>query len=200
MSDVPPTARALTLADLARVMPIVQREARRALRRRGLPSQEREDLEQDLLVDLLRRMPSFDGARGSLEAFATLCCRHHALRQAERLSRERVRHHHLGFDDPTGLDDGAGGALALAETLPESEGLAAWWGQPIDPHVALERQWDVAQASDALTEDELRLAGALAVQPATEAFHGASLSRATGYRRVREMRLRLLAAGIAEAA
>jgi RNA polymerase sigma-70 factor (ECF subfamily) len=44
--------------------------ARRLVRRLRLPAHEREDLRQDLLVDLIARLPAFDPARGRLGAFA----------------------------------------------------------------------------------------------------------------------------------
>ena len=114
----------LSVADLARVLPIVRREARRALHRRGLPQQERDDLQQDMLVDLLARMPAFDSTRGTLEAFTTVCCRHHATRQAERLRRERAHRHIASFDDRVGTEESSGAPLTLGETLSDQPSTA----------------------------------------------------------------------------
>ena len=195
-----PAAPLLTVVDLARILPIARREARRALRRRGLPSQELEDLQQDMLVDLLSRMPAFDNTRGTLEAFATVCCRHHAMRQAERLRRDRARRHIASFDDPVGAEDGAGAPLTLAETLPQEASLAGWWGQPTDAVAAVERRLDLERAAACIHPDDYALCACLSAGPMREAVGVGGASRATLYRRVTEMRLSLLAAGIAAAA
>lgn len=194
-----PPAPPLTLKDLARVLPIVRREAWRALHRRGLPQQDREDLQQDMLVDLLKRMPAFDGDRGTLDAFVTVCCRHHAMRRAERLSRDRARRHSASFDDQVGRDDGCGARLTLGEVLPENVGLSAWWGQPTDAIAAAERRLDLERAASCIDQHDHPLCRMLSAEPMHVAIRGATVSRATIYRRVAEMRLNLLAAGIASA-
>jgi len=190
----------LSVADLARVLPIVRREARRALHRRGLPQQERDDLQQDMLVDLLARMPAFDSTRGTLEAFTTVCCRHHATRQAERLRRERAHRHIASFDDRVGTEESSGAPLTLGETLPLSDSLAAWWGQPTDAAAALERRLDLERAAACIDRQDHDLCTALSAGPMCDAVRSAPSSRATIYRRVGEIRLRLLAAGIGSAA
>ena len=76
--------------------------ARRLRRKLCLPVCEREDLGQDLLVDLLRRLPAYDPARGSIGAFATSSCATSprgspsaitvsAVRRVGRCSRSRCR-------------------------------------------------------------------------------------------------------------
>ena len=78
----------LSLADLDVVHPLAARYARRLCQTLGRPSHEREDFEQDMLLDLLTRLPGFDPARGTLAAFATVCFQHRASRLATRLRRE----------------------------------------------------------------------------------------------------------------
>ena len=194
------SAPALSVADLTRVLPIARRESWRALHRRGLPQQEREDLQQDMLVDLLARMQAFDTARGTLEAFATVCCRHHAMRRAERLRRERAHRHIASFDDRVGTEESSGAPLTLGETLPLSDSLAAWWGQPTDAAAALERRLDLERAAACIDRRDYSLCLALSAEPMHVAVRAAASSRATIYRRVAEIRLGLLAAGIASAA
>mgnify|MGYP001451786420 FL=1 len=99
----------LSLADLALLHPIAEREARRVCRIARLPAQEREDIRQDLLLDLLTRLPAFDPARGSLEAFATVCFRHRGIRLAARIRRERDGRHPASLDEPIAGADGEEG-------------------------------------------------------------------------------------------
>lgn len=190
-----PTPITLTLADLSRLRPIIRREAWRALRRRGLPAQEREDVEQELLLDLLQRLPAFDAARGSLEAFATVCARHHAVRCAERLRRDRGRQHCTRLDDPVALDDD--GTLTLAETLPEA---AALWPAHADATMAVEQRVDLARAAVPLALHDQALCLAMSRGGMQRALRATGISRASAYRRLAELRLGLLAAGISTAA
>lgn len=197
---MPAAAHALTFDDLDRLRPILRREARRMMRIARLPAQEREDVEQDMLLDLLARLPGFDPARGTLEAFATVCFRHRGIRLAERLRRERQRHHLTAFDEVVSQDRDPEGRLTLAEVLPEADGLLAWWGQPWDAAAAVERRLDLNRAAAALDSRDHPLCAALSAASAQEAVRAGTLSRASFYRRLGEMRLRLLAAGIASAA
>ena len=60
------------------------------LRRRLRPAAcDHDDLRQELLVDLIRRLPAYDPARGSLGAFANVVLRNQATRIAARVMRER---------------------------------------------------------------------------------------------------------------
>jgi RNA polymerase sigma-70 factor (ECF subfamily) len=83
--------------------------AARLRRRLRLPRADLDDLRQDLLVDLIRRLPAFDARRGSIGAFAGIVLRNHASRIAARLARERraTGGGLLSLDAPAG-DDGYG--------------------------------------------------------------------------------------------
>ena len=72
-----------------------------------------------MLVDLIRRLPAFDPARGTLGAFANVVLRNHAARIAARVMRERraTGGALLSLDAPR--PDGT----TLADTLSEADGL-----------------------------------------------------------------------------
>ena len=57
--------------------------AQRLRRKLSMPLCEREDLGQDLLVDLLRRLPAYDPARGSIGAFANIVLRNQSAHSTE---------------------------------------------------------------------------------------------------------------------
>src|SRR5437879_2260556 len=65
-------------------------KASRLVRDLGLPGHERDDLRQELLVDLLARYKRFDPERGALGAFAGAVVRHRAMGLASRIVRERT--------------------------------------------------------------------------------------------------------------
>lgn len=184
----------LTFAEFEPLHRMAVRMARGLCRRLGLPAHESEDFAQDLLTDLIARLPGFNPAQGELGAFALTCFRHHAALLAHRTQRHRALHHPTSLDDP--LPDGS---ATVGAVLSEADGYGAWMGQQTDAFVNVDRRLDLERVADVLTEADAPLCAALArgdVDPARRA----GLSRTTAFRRVRELRLRLRAAGIAPVA
>ncbi|CAH0128108.1 sigma factor [Roseomonas sp. CECT 9278] len=187
----------LSLADLDVVHPLAERYARRLCRTLGRPGHEQEDMEQDMLLDLLARLRGFDPARRTLAAFATVCFRHRASRLATRLRREKRERHEASLDDAV---PGQEEELTLADIIPESEGYAAWCGQQTDAVSALERRLDLDRAGAILDQRDHSICAALTHSTPHELGQQGPLPRSVLYRRIRELRLRLLAGGIAAAA
>lgn len=185
-----------SLVALDAVHRLAAQEARRLCRRLGLPAQEREDVQQELLADFLARLPAFDAARGELAAFARVCFRHRAARIARDVQRERAGRHPLSLDDALPGGDG----LTLGDTLGEADGYAAWCGQPTDAIAALERRLDLERAAADLDPEDHPLCAALAEHTPHALGEQRTMPRMRIYRRLRELRLRLLAAGIPSAA
>jgi hypothetical protein len=183
----------LSLADLDLIRPIAKSQASRLRRTLGRPGHEQEDMEQDLLLDLITRLRSFDPARGTLAAFATICFQHRAARLATRLRREKRERHDATLDDAV---PGQEEPLTLADIIPESEGYAAWCGQNTNAVAALERRLDLDRASALLDARDLDICVALSRATPHEVGRQGLLPRSVLYRRIREMRLRLLIGGI----
>src|SRR6056297_344513 len=100
--------------------------AQRLRRKLCLPICEREDLGQDLLVDLLRRLPAYDPSRGTIGAFANIVLRNQSSRIAMRYHRQR----RAQGGSPLSLELPLAGAREpVGDTLTEDDGLAAWHGQ-----------------------------------------------------------------------
>ncbi|MFZ6762221.1 sigma factor [Pseudoroseomonas sp. WGS1072] len=148
------------------------RIARRALRRGHLPAMEREDLRQELMLDLLSRLRHFDPARGSIGAFAQVCFRHRVQR-AVWVQRREARDRHLfscmGEHVATGFHDPAG-SLMLRLDLGHTLSL-------------------LSPAQRVLVMDLLQPAGM-----------GAAAPRTTRHRHLQAVRAQLSAAGLKEAA
>ena len=183
----------LSLADLDLIRPIAKSQASRLRRTLGRPGHEQEDMEQDLLLDLITRLRSFDPARGTLAAFATICFQHRAARLATRLRREKRERHDATLDDAV---PGQEEPLTLADIIPESEGYAAWCGQATNAVAALERRLDLDRASALLDERDHSICASLCHATPHEVGRQGPLPRSVLYRRIREMRLRLLIGGI----
>ncbi|MBF0562271.1 MAG: hypothetical protein HQL37_09675 [Alphaproteobacteria bacterium] len=63
--------------------------AQRTARIRGLNSADRDDLRQDISLDILLRLAAFDPSRSSFDTFVELVAGHAALRHGERVIRTR---------------------------------------------------------------------------------------------------------------
>lgn len=181
-----------SLADLAPVYRLADRVAADLCRTLRLPAYERDDLRQDLLCDLLARLPGFDPARGSLPGFARVCFQH----RATRLARQRRREARLvvaSLDAPMpGHPD-----HRLGDRFAEEDGLSGWLGQTYDAAAVVELRLDLTGALQTVDPDDLILCGALANRRVDELARTGKLSRASLHRRLREVRLRLLLAGMA---
>jgi RNA polymerase sigma-70 factor (ECF subfamily) len=168
--------------------------ARRLIRKLGLSTDHLADFRQELLVDLIARLPAFDPNRGSLGAFAGIVMTNRAARLAHKVKRERQLYGAL----PTSLD----------ETLPDSDGatrgdlisegqsLSAYFGQPADGFADVERRLDVERGLGALDPDDARLSATLSRSTIDELVDRGHAARSSLYRRVKNIRLALLAAGL----
>ncbi len=180
--------------DIETIISEADSAARRLRRRLGLPACDREDLGQDLLIDLLRRLPAYDPARGSLGAFAGLVLRNQSSRITIRIMRERKAQGGglLSLDAPSSRDD----LRPLAETIGEDEGLSAWHGQSASPREKSEQRSAIETALGQLPDSDRRLCAALASSSVTALAAEGFGSRSALYRRLADLRHVLTAHGL----
>lgn len=76
-------------ADLATLIDEAAFAASRLHRKLVLPAADLDDLRQDLLIDLICRLPGFDKRRGTIGAFANIVLRNQCSRIAIRHHRRR---------------------------------------------------------------------------------------------------------------
>ncbi len=166
--------------------------ARRLRRRLQLQTCDREDLGQDLLADLLRRLSAYDPSRGSIGAFAGLILRNQS-------SRIAIRHHQarraqcgtlLSLDAPI-----AGGTEPLGCLLAEADGLAAWHGQDLSAADYADLRHDFARVLGDLPEDARTLCAALGTCAIAEIVGRTGTSRSALYRHIAQLRLDLAMRG-----
>jgi hypothetical protein len=91
-------------------------------------------------------------------------------------------------------------ARRLARTLSAEQGLGLAAGAPADAVVRVELSRDVPQIVAALAPELRSICALLQAHPTEQACRASGLSRATFYRRLRDIRLRFLLAGRAAAA
>ena len=170
--------------------------AQRLRRKLSMPLCEREDLGQDLLVDLLRRLPAYDPSRGSIGAFANIVLRNQSSRIAMRHHRQRRAQGGslLSLEVPL-----AGTREPVGDTLTEDDGLAAWHGQTCCPAAVTELHHALQAALARLPAEDRRFCAALAHRPVTALAAEGFGSRSALYRRLADLRHVLTAHGLGPA-
>jgi DNA-directed RNA polymerase specialized sigma24 family protein len=161
-----------------------------------LPVCEREDLGQDLLVDLLRRLPAYDPSRGSIGAFANIVLRNQSSRIAMRHHRKRRAQGGslLSLEVPL-----AGAREPVGDTLTEDDGLAVWHGQTCCTAAFTELHHALQAALARLPVEDRRFCAALAHRPVTALAAEGFGSRSALYRRLADLRHVLTAHGLGPA-
>jgi RNA polymerase sigma-70 factor (ECF subfamily) len=168
--------------------------ARRLIRQLRLPRSDLDDIRQDLLVDLIGRMSAFDPERGSIGALAGTILANRATRIANKVSRERRT---FGFV-PVSLDETIpdSDGLTRGDLVAEDEGLAAYFGQPVDAFAAAERRLDLERGLGSLDPHDGALIATLSQTTLDRLAANGRGARSTLYRRVRDIRLALAAVGV----
>lgn len=142
----------------------------------GFAAEEWEDLRQDLALDCIRRLPRFDGSRGSWQGFVRGVVRHHACVLA---SRQKCRRQFQPLEE----SEFAGGPHEPAEDL-----------RPV-----LELGLDTGRVLALLPEDLRTLAHDLAEMPVSVVRQKTGLTAAQMNRGIRRIRAAFIAAGLAPA-
>jgi RNA polymerase sigma-70 factor (ECF subfamily) len=187
-------APSLSDTDLGTVLHEADVAARRLARRLGLPRHQIEDLRQELLVDLLRRMPAYRSCRGTMGAFAGIVFGHKASRIAASVRRERA----LFGTAPISLDQQLAGSegLSISDLLPESRGYGTLFGQPTDAFDKCECRLALASGLAVLSHEDLSFCAAVSQATVDELAETGLGPRSSLYRRLGLIRLELSAAGI----
>ena len=168
--------------------------ARRLVRQLRLPRADLDDVRQDLLVDLIARLPAYDAVRGTLGAFAGVILTNRVTRIANKVKRDRQMYGAMpiSLDETIPESDG----LTRGDLIAEADGLSALFGQPVDGFAAAEHRLDVERGLGSLEPAEGALCAALSrttVDRLAASGHGA---RSSLYRRVKDIRLALTAIGM----
>lgn len=182
--------------DIETIIREAEAAAQRLRRKLSMPVCEREDLGQDLLVDLLRRLPAHDPSRGSIGAFANIVLRNQSSRIAMRHHRQRHAQGGslLSLEVPL-----AGTREPVGDTLTEDDGLAAWHGQTCCAAAVTELHHALQAALARLPAEDRRFCAALAHRPVTALAAEGFGSRSALYRRLADLRHVLTAHGLGPA-
>lgn len=186
----------ITPADLSTLIAEADAAACRLRRKLVLPAVDHDDLRQDLLVDLICRLPGFDARRGSIGAFANIVLRNQSSRIAMRHHRQRRAQGGSILSLAVPL---AGAREPVGDTLTEDDGLAAWHGQTCCAAAVTELHHTLQAALARLPAEDRRFCAALAHRPVSALAAEGFGSRSALYRRLADLRHVLTAHGLGPA-
>jgi len=186
----------ITPADLSTLIAEADAAACRLRRKLVLPAVDHDDLRQDLLVDLICRLPGFDARRGSIGAFANIVLRNQSSRIAMRHHRQRRAQGGSILSLAVPL---AGAREPVGDTLTEDDGLAAWHGQTCCAATVTELHHALQAALARLPAEDRRFCAALAHRPVSALAAEGFGSRSALYRRLADLRHVLTAHGLGPA-
>jgi RNA polymerase sigma-70 factor (ECF subfamily) len=197
--DVPQASSCAPLYDRVEVQVLlreVDQTARRLRRKLRISRQDEEDLRHDLIVDLLARLPKFDPERGTLGCFLNVVLAHRSSRIVHKWAAQRRLYGEpvTSLDQPLPNADGE----TLGDLIAESDGYGAIW-QKTDRFASIEQRLDLERALASLDKDQRSLCIDLLDRTPEQISASGGGSRATVYRRLRDLRLGLTAAGLVPA-
>jgi len=162
----------------------------------GFAPAEREDLEQDMLHDCLRRLRRFDPSRSSRRGFQHRVVRHRAstLVEAQRAGRRDFRLCRDSLDAPVQLARGE--SIPLRDTISADDYDARSGRSALPSCQRTELQIDVAGVIAGLPPELRPVAAELKSATIVEASRRLGISRATVYRHIGRIREVFAAAGL----
>ncbi len=177
---------------------LIRSRAQRLARQAGLKIEDRQDIEQELWVDLLVRWRRFDAARACDRTFATRVVEHRVvtlLRESRTVAKSAQRKRRSLHDT---VEDGDGRSVPMAQVL-DDRAQAARTGSH---SVATDRQADLAvDVAGVLTDlpEELRdLCERLKDSSIAHIARDMGIARASLYRRIEKIREHFVSAGLHE--
>jgi len=172
----------------------VRGAASRLVRTAGFSESDRDDLEQELVLDLLERLPKFDPERATLPTFVARVIAHRvsALVGARCTAHRDGRLNVLSLQDE--IDDGEGAGVERWTEIAEGDDRRRSETEGRDADVDL--RLDLAAALAALPPGLRALCVRLSRRSITEVARGHGVPRTTLYERITEIRVRLASAGL----
>lgn len=166
------------------------------LARSGAPcGMDAEDIEQDLRLDLIRRMARFDATRASFETFADRLIAHRIASLAATTAAKRAERSMKSLETPI-APDGEDGGLTLADITPEDAALHASAASGAADSTGLGH--DVFLLLHALSPGCRAVAIALGNMSAAEAARALGLHRSSVYARIALIRKAAIKLGLQE--
>lgn len=160
----------------------------------GFTREEREDLEQELLLAVMENAKAFDPTRGSIRTFVGTVIRGKTLMELRRRRRESNRGKSIPclYDETVDGDD----VVAYHETLDRSVCMDRMGRDETAPILISDLCHDVAVSLKLLTPRQRQISHLLMKTDKTTAAHRMGISRQTLYREIEAIRQAMVDTGI----
>lgn len=168
-----------------RVIDNIRFNARRLAWSDTVRDMDREDYEQDLVHDLLRRRPAFNPELGSFRTFADRVVRHRACALTASTARTLAEQQMLSLDAP--VTDEGGNGVCLGDLISDPS-------PPVDDQVML--RVDVGRFVGRLPAPLVDCCAILLADSVVEGVAAAGIHRSTAYERINRLRDQAIAEGL----
>ena len=174
---------------------IIRRKVNQLIGRAGFTRQDREDLEQELVLRLLQALPSFDPAKAHRNVFVTTVierCVANILRDKQAQKRD----HRRGSSLHLMVDIGEDGKIELGDTIGQRELDARRCRHPRSDEEIAQIVQDLADVMAKLPDELRGLAERLKTRTKSEIARDMGVPRTTLNESVRRLRRRFESAGL----
>jgi RNA polymerase sigma-70 factor (ECF subfamily) len=175
---------------------LIRHRARRLVATAGFAAQDIEDIRQDLIVDLLERLPKFDPAKATCNTFVA--------RIIDRKVAKLIRDRNCEKRDPRReecslnecIDDGEGGSVERIQTIAADEADRRLGRQARSDQETAELALDVEEVLKRLPDNLRRLCELLKTGSIADAARAMGVPRTTLHDHVKKLREVFEAAGL----
>ena len=177
---------------------LVRSRARRLARQAGLKTEDRQDIEQELWVDLLVRWHRFDAARAGGRTFATRVVEHRAatLFRRSRTVAESTQRKRRSLHDT--VQDGDGRPVPIAQVLDDRAQAARTGSHSLAADHQVDLATDVAGVLADLPEELRDLCERLKESSIARIAKDMGIARTSLYRRIEKIREHFVSTGLHE--
>ncbi|MBK8482312.1 MAG: sigma-70 family RNA polymerase sigma factor [Proteobacteria bacterium] len=176
---------------------IIRHKARQLVGRAGLVAADRDDLEQDMVMDLLRRLPRFDPSKAKRETFISRIVEHRVATIIET-QKAGLRDYrcNAGSLDERRADEG-GGTGDMPPVLDQDSYRRETLGTARQDEDLRDLRRDIAMVVEDLPSDLRELCRRLLTSTVSEVSRETGVPRGTIYESVQKLRSRFEKGGLA---
>jgi len=167
---------------------IIKFKAKQLVGRVGLTDSDREDLEQEMILDLLQRLPKYNPDRAQRNTFIARVVEHKiaTIIEARKAGLRDYRLCNCSLNER--LEDEEGGSVERMETIDQEDYLRLTAGLSRPVSELHDLSLDVRQAIKNLSPELRELCRRLNVNTITELSHDTGIPRGTIYESIKKLR------------
>jgi RNA polymerase sigma-70 factor (ECF subfamily) len=175
---------------------IIKFKAKQLVGRVGLTDSDREDLEQEMILDLLQRLPKYNPDRAQRNTFIARVVEHKiaTIIEARKAGLRDYRLCNCSLNER--LEDEEGGSVERMETIDQEDYLRLTGGLSRSTAELRDLSIDVRQAIEKLPPELRELCRRLGIDTVTELSRDTGVPRGTIYESLKKLRANLEAAGL----